>query len=129
MYITSHSIRIVLLPRYVNIYYTMAPMSRRQSNARIEHRRLNSHRECHLHVYCHRYIERLTRCGVNHCWSVHHHLLPPVCIRHCAPQGIVHLNTNLNAHGISHLNPLLNFPPLTPCLLQIGGISIQERGT
>jgi len=27
MYITSHSIRIVLLSRYVNIYDTMAPMS------------------------------------------------------------------------------------------------------
>jgi len=27
MYITSHSIRIVLLSRYINIYYTMAPMS------------------------------------------------------------------------------------------------------
>ena len=27
MYITSYSIRIVLLPRYVNIYDTMAPMS------------------------------------------------------------------------------------------------------
>jgi len=27
MYITSHSIRIVLLSRYVNIYNTMAPMS------------------------------------------------------------------------------------------------------
>ena len=27
MYITSHSIRIVLLSRYVNIYSTMAPMS------------------------------------------------------------------------------------------------------
>jgi len=28
MYITSHSIRIVLLSRYVNIYNTMAPMSK-----------------------------------------------------------------------------------------------------
>ena len=27
MYITSHSIRIALLSRYVNIYDTMAPMS------------------------------------------------------------------------------------------------------
>ena len=45
MYITSHSIRIVLLPRYVNIYGTMAPVRKRKRRRRGGRRRKEGKKE------------------------------------------------------------------------------------